>query len=89
MCRLRRILKETAQEINHRVCRIPLFTVALRFSLQVKDLSIPLVDNGARLLELSYQRGLFGNVHAAPSLSAIASAHTTPKNIDSRPKKAV
>jgi hypothetical protein len=66
-----------------------LLTVARRFSLQVKDLTIPLVDNGARLFELSYQRGLFGNVHAAPSLSAIASAHTTPKSIDNRPKKAV
>lgn len=65
MCRLRRILKESAQELNHRVCRIPLLTVARRFSLQVKNLTIPLVDNGARLLELSYQRGLFGNIHAA------------------------
>ncbi|VGA62076.1 Uncharacterised protein [Klebsiella pneumoniae] len=59
------VLKGLSQKLNHRVCRIPLLTVARRFSLQVNDLTIPLVDNGARLFELSYQRGLFGNVHAA------------------------
>lgn len=59
------VLKGLSQKLNHRICRITLFSVALRFSLQTQYFPIALVDNSASLFELADKRCLFRNIHAA------------------------
>lgn len=49
------VLKGLSQKLNHRICRITLFSVALRLSLQTQYFPIALIDNGARLFELANQ----------------------------------